>query len=200
MTTNVKLTAMTEPKNARVVLGFGPQSADFFSQATELCGNDAVIDPDVARMAGATFAIGKKEHLAVLRKRLEAGALQAEKAEHDGKLSDNAIRWLANGERGVSSNTIFTHLTGIDALYGWDPSHPHDPDDLYRCRLLLQQVPELRARLHEMATCSPVWARLVAHWDELCELMDAEAPDWPKRGSRAPKTYRRMRELIDGES
>lgn len=108
------------------------------------------------------------------------------------------IAWLAGGERGSSSNTMVTHLTGLDALGRWgDPkSYPHDPDDLHRCRLLLEQVPLLRLALPQMATCSPVWARLVAHWDELCGLMDSEAPHWRDGHGSAPKTYARMRALI----
>lgn len=111
-------------------------------------------------------------------------------------LSDAAIQWLALGERGVSSEAIFAKLTGIPVRdYRWLNTHPHDPDDLYRCRKLLEAVPEFRARLSEMATVSPVWAALVEHWDELCTLMDLEAPDWRMRGTWAPNTYQRMKIL-----
>ena len=37
-----------------VVLGFGPQPLNWFHNAMKSCGSDAVIDPDVARMAGVT--------------------------------------------------------------------------------------------------------------------------------------------------
>lgn len=112
----------------------------------------------------------------------------------------NLIQWLANGERGISSNTIVTHLTGINAMGQWGRrDHPHDPGDLSRCRLLLEQVPELRMPfVAHMATCSPVWAALTRAWDELCALMDEEAPHWRDGRGSAPKTYRRMSELIDG--
>jgi hypothetical protein len=105
------------------------------------------------------------------------------------------VEWLAGGERGISSNTMVTHLFGINALGDWPwPSHPHDPADLRRCRLLIQQVPEVGRELPRMATCSAEWAALVAHWDELCALLDKELRD-PRRS--APLTYRRMRELIE---
>ena len=113
------------------------------------------------------------------------------------RLSDNAIRWLANGERGLSSETIFTHLTGVDAIGdGW-ASHPLDPADLRRCRLLLEQCPELLADFPRMAQVSDVWRRLVHHWDELYALMDEEIPDWrkPPRGSSAPRLYAWMHEI-----
>lgn len=113
------------------------------------------------------------------------------------EVSNELITWLASGERGVSSNTMVTHLTGIPAE-NFMLSNPWDPDDLHRCRLLLEQVPELQPQLPRMATLSPQWAALVAHWQELCDLMDSEAPAWRGGMGRAPATYVRMRELLDG--
>ena len=113
-------------------------------------------------------------------------------------LSAAAIQWLANGERGLSSEQMFEHLSGVQALSGnwrkWAPHYPSDPDDLNRCRKLLEAVPELQ--IQRMADCSPVWAELVGRWDELCSLMDAEAPNWRNGTGSAPKTYALMGELI----
>ena len=39
-----------------VVLGFGSQEMDWLGKAAKVCGKGAVIDPDVARMAGANYA------------------------------------------------------------------------------------------------------------------------------------------------
>lgn len=113
-------------------------------------------------------------------------------------MQENLMRWLASGERGESSNTMVTHLTGIKAhgRYGRN-TEPSDPDDLNRCRKLLEQVPELQPLLPNMATCSGPWAQLVAHWQELCDLMDKEAPRWREGEGSAGKTYERMRALID---
>ena len=95
---------------------------------------------------------------------------------------------------------MFQHLTGVVALRdGWRGSHPHDPDDLNRCRKLLELVPELRPRIGEMASFSPEWGRLVARWDELCALMDEEAPRWREGVGRTPRTYELMQNLIRGE-
>lgn len=113
------------------------------------------------------------------------------------EVSNELIAWLASGKRGVSSNTMVTHLTGITAER-LPLSHPLDPDDLHRCRLLLEQVPELQPQLPRMATLSPQWAALVAHWQELCELMDREAPEWRAGRGKAPVTYARMRALLYG--
>ena len=110
------------------------------------------------------------------------------------ELPSGLIEWLASGERGTSSDTMVTHLFGVDALGRWSGSHPHDPADLRRCREFVARVPAVGALLPLMANCSPEWGALVAHWPELCALMDSELS-----GSRsAPKTYARMRQLIDG--
>jgi hypothetical protein len=180
-----------------VVLGFGPQPMDFFSKASKLCGKDAVLSNDVARMAGADFAAGSASALTSLRSRLEEGSLSAQKAETPG-LSIAACVWLANGRRGISSNTIFTHLTGIDALSGHPPSYPRDPSDLDRCIALLVQVPELRERFVNMMECSPEWARLVSHWDEIEKThLDEVGLGWTKAGS-ATKTYALMKRVLEG--
>ena len=93
--------------------------------------------------------------------------------------------WLISGNCGLSSMAMVTHITG----FGGGIEHPLDPDDLRRCRLLVERVPLIRHNLQKMATCSPVWARIVASWVELCALMDAEAPEWRNGIGSAPQTY-----------
>jgi len=111
-------------------------------------------------------------------------------------LSEQAISWLANGERGTSSNTICSHLSGMDCVGKWGGSHPLDPDDFRRCRLLLNQVPEFHARIGELRKISPVWDRLVSNWADLCDMMDSEFPAWREGGrGSCPKTFKLMQEL-----
>ena len=113
-------------------------------------------------------------------------------------LPDDAQAWLRNGERGLSSEATFGHLTGLHLLHemwGNAPT-PVDPADFRRCEMLLCRVPEFRARLGEMREASDLWAKLVDAWDELCGLMDAEAPGWRGEGYwSAPKTFDRMQEI-----
>ena len=111
-------------------------------------------------------------------------------------ITDGMIQWLANGRRGVSSETIFTHLTGVDARGSYPLDYPHDPSDLMRCERLLRQCPELRAKMHRMGELSPVWQQLVAEWDSLVALVINEAPSWMDGKGSAPKAYKRMREII----
>lgn len=178
-----------------VVLGFGPQAMDWLSKASKICGNTAVIDPDVARMAGANMAAGTPEALADLRKRLEPSALQG--IEERLTRFPGAARWLAVGERGMSSEALFTRLSGIEVDDDASHLHPADPDDFRRCRLMLESVPALASRLQIASDLSATWAALIAAWPELCGLMDEESPDWrsPTRTSRANRLYERMREL-----
>jgi len=114
-------------------------------------------------------------------------------------ITHDMIEWLANGWRGVSSNTIFTTLTGMDALGSWRGSHPLDPDDFRRCVILLEQCPALKAEFHRMAEVSEPWKKLVENYDRLVALMDEECAgvDWRERNSRwsAPKTYELMKEF-----
>lgn len=102
----------------------------------------------------------------------------------------DVVRWLAFGERGVSSETIVSQLTGLQVR---SLSHPHDPDDLRRCVLMLDACPSLAARIGEMRSASPEWAALVDVWSELVESLRSETA----AGRQAPITYALMRKAID---
>jgi hypothetical protein len=188
---------MTNETQGTVVLAFGPQPMDIFARAIKTCGKSAVVDQDVARMAGAMMACGDRQALDALRAKLESGALDAQR-QQTPLLSEAASKWLAHGSRGISSNTMFSVLTGVDALGGRHGSHPHDPDDLDRCLRLLAAVPELRAKLPLMAKQSPEWAALVEHWQAIEQShLDEVGLGWTKARS-APKTYVLMRSVIEG--
>lgn len=117
-------------------LVFGAMPADAFSMFAKKIGRGGVLDTDLARMAGADFAFGKQQACAALKAKLASGA-EARAAQEHPSLPIEATRWLASGERGASSDAIFYQLTGVAT--GDKTSHPHDPADLRRCRLLLEQ-------------------------------------------------------------
>lgn len=192
---------MSTEQNGIVILAFGPQPMEFLGKAAKTCGQAAVICPDAARMAGANFAVGPRPLLDALRKRLEAGSLQAVTSASPG-LSANAAQWLANGERGMSSEALFFRLTGMDGS-GFDrTAHPYDPDDFRRCRLMLEACPELLIKLQDAADLSPQWAALIDCWATLYETMDAETPNWRSPhgdGQFAHKTYSLIKQAIGRE-
>lgn len=90
--------------------------------------------------------------------------------------------WLQTGDRGVSSETIFSVLSGVKIARKC--GHPYDPADFFRCYQLLKAVPAWRARIGEMANVSQVWVILVENWDELevlaieCEKMKFRDKEW----------------------
>ncbi len=113
-------------------------------------------------------------------------------------IPEKALEWLTHGERGVSSQVIFSQLTGLNITrdHGPYPDHPADPDDLGRCIRLLDFVPEFKPRFGEMSARSAVWARLVESWDELTALLEMEVPGWKDgRHGATPATYKRMKDL-----
>jgi hypothetical protein len=115
------------------------------------------------------------------------------------EMPSTAAQWLATGERGISSEAILSTLTGLPmkSAHGFG-NHPHDPDDFKRCEMLLRAVPEFRERLGEMAAVSPVWAGLVARWDEIAALAELEIPGlFEGRQGSAPLTYMLMRKIIE---
>lgn len=150
----------------------------------KLVPEDSVIDPDAARVFGCNFAFGPEAELKALRDAQTPALEQQIKASNPG-LSEAATKWLAGGERGVSSNTIFEVLTGIKATNDRGRCHPWDPADFRRCELLLEQVPELRGQFHRMSGVSPQWEALVEAWYRIVAALNNEDPEWREgRGGR----------------
>lgn len=102
--------------------------------------------------------------------------------------ADKAMKWRHGGDVGTSSLTIWSVMT--DTPSGGRYDIPHDPDDFGRCHRLLEQFPEWRPRLGEVARLFKKWQPLVDSWDELTALYLKELPS-----GRAPKLYDRMKQL-----
>jgi hypothetical protein len=189
-------TIITRRENC--ILVEGSLSPEMLMSLTKEAPKGAVISPDVARLAGASWAIGRPVDLDALRAKL---ADDKPRPNIKG-LSDGAAEWMAVGHHGLSSATLFFHATGVRPGYLRDRNtpvdHPHDPSDLNRCLLLIDMAPEIGTKLPVMRDVSPQWAVLVAHWDDLVTTFNDEAgPDWSKAKS-APRTYAMMRGLLDG--
>jgi hypothetical protein len=107
-------------------------------------------------------------------------------------LETNVLHWFATGETGISSKAMACAVCGIepDKLHAVFGNHPGDPDDFKRCVKFLIAVPEAREHMDKVAALSPVWAALVANWDELEALFHEEYPT-----KRTPKLYARMEQL-----
>lgn len=110
-----------------------------------------------------------------------------------GSVGDSPeVRWLAGGDTGTSSITIWSVMTGCSMPRGRRPSVPHDPDDFGRCHPLLELFPAWRERLPEVGARHPDWAGLVGAWDELTALYLEELPS-----GRAPRLWARMQALLN---
>ena len=108
-------------------------------------------------------------------------------------MKDKVLNWIGMGRVGASSKAMALHLCG----YPCDGSFPYDTDDLNRCLLFLEAVPEARALLPNMATLNKTWASLVKNWDEIeASFLEEVGLDWCKANS-APKTYKLMKQAID---
>jgi hypothetical protein len=159
----------------------------------------AIVSPALAMKMGVNFAFGLESDICALMTKIRPDLeRQVKRTPGVTGLSEAACKWLAGGERGISSNTIFTHLTGFDALQGWSGDVPHDPADVRRCRLLLERCPEFVPLFPKMAEKSKKWAALVRDWDAICLTMDAEVPNWRDGKSRTPatRTYQLIKAAI----
>lgn len=106
------------------------------------------------------------------------------------------LEWLANGETGLSSETMaFWIGFGVLKKIGRH-HHPHDPADFDRCLRLLDAVPEMRPHLAKMAYVSDAWKKLVERWHDIeRQHLKEVGLGWTKALS-APKTYALMKSVL----
>jgi len=150
----------------------------------------------MARMLDATAVIGTPAALARLRLRETPAAIERVRAQLGRaalRLDPQSLRWLAAGEQGPASLSLFVLLTCVRPRHYRQrvPVLPRDAGAFRRCRLLIEQVPALRHALPLLAqrTAEPgvaEWAALAQAWDDLCAQMDHEAPDWRQGPVEAP--------------
>ncbi len=171
------------------VIVYGSFPIDIMSAIVKLVPKNAVMDTHVARLLGATIVGGLEHDLDALAK--DPGVLAEARARSERELAGQnlpagALEWHATGRRGLSSNAIFHHLLGLPME---DKSAvPSDASDFARCRRLLEQVPDLVAKLPAMADLSPAWAAMVKNWDVIASTMDRECPQWREHLGPCPET------------
>jgi hypothetical protein len=95
--------------------------------------------------------------------------------------------WFCTGEVGASSKAMAACIGGAED----GTSHPFDPDDLRRCVLFLQAVPEARQHMPKVRELSAQWAKLVDNWDELEKTLLEEMA-----GGRGRQTWDLMKKVL----
>lgn len=174
------------------VLVFGAVPTLAFGDLMKLAPNKSVVDTQLAHVAGCSMAIGLPEDAKKLIVEMAPDPLQRARLSYAGTgLTEAAIKWLALGQRDACSGAMFLGITGVKPydMAGSALAYPLDPDDFKRCRLLVEQVPEIAARLEAVSSVSPIWQQIVDSWYSLCDTMDSESPNWRSGKVHAPMTH-----------
>lgn len=100
------------------------------------------------------------------------------------RLPLRAANWILQGETGLSSEAIHSHMTE-DSSSDERPA-PRDLDDLRRCILLMQHVPEWMDRIEEMRVHSE-WSILAGRFKEACDAYLSESPNLDGPSPRAAR-------------
>lgn len=84
------------------------------------------------------------------------------------------LRWLLDGERGMSSESLVRASLGMPGPY----SYPHDWGDFRRCERMMREVPSIRSAAMAAAKSEmgAVWRALASEWDELVD--SARVDQW----------------------
>lgn len=110
---------------------------------------------------------------------------------------DQAKLWLVIGERCDASETIFSVCSGSAGNDVAGDDIPRTLEDLRRCRLLLEQCPGMKSKLHRVGHLSKQWAEIISFWDDLCMVQELEDPDWRDKAGKAPKTTLMLKTIIE---
>lgn len=172
---------------------------------------DGVLDPCLARWAGATLAMRSKDEQAI-RVRLgfqERYRKHIERIVADHSIDPGVSDWLAGDHVGTSSLAILfglTSLTPRDVFWGNSEvsgssftATPSDPSDFRRCLFLLDAAPSLASQLWSMCAVSHGWAKLVRRWDHITQTFERECPDWRNGFESAPETYNLLRAMKEAD-
>jgi len=106
-----------------------------------------------------------------------------------------ALNWIVGGDTGMPALGIWAHMVGAAMTFH---EHPQDATELAQCLRLLDQVPEWRGRMPEMARYSRGWRSIIPALDALTATLRSESdPEWGCRVS-APQTAAMLRSILVG--
>lgn len=179
------------------ILFAGPIPARLLNACSTLFP-DGFVSPRLARLSGATVAVGTEagiERLCDFYRPLYLERMRRFSEAHG--LPDSAAKWLSSDDVGSSALALFFHLTGIEPPgYSDQAAHPYDLADFRRCRLVIEALPGYEPDFQKMASVSEEWASLVSDWSLICSSMDHEVPDWRDGLSDAPDTGKLLRKAL----
>jgi hypothetical protein len=112
-----------------------------------------------------------------------------------GEAQMTPIEWIANGEIGTSSKTMWCAIMGVPCD-GADV--PHDPDDFVRCFKLILGVDGWNTKdiLARVVRAYPWWKPYIDAWDGLCDLCRKMLAA-SKPYNYAPRAYHAMSHRMD---
>lgn len=129
-------------------------------------------DIDTAYMASADFVAGRPQDIYQLRQELKSESMRRLKAflqDISDRLSQEAMEWLAWGNKCASSASAFYISTGImppayqSSLIYNEPYHPKNSADIHRFIILESEVPEVREKLENIRESSKGWCAVVSN-------------------------------------
>lgn len=124
------------------------------------CGGEFVIKYPI----GIKEMVEKTNAFETLHKDCEQ-TYEEPKIDMSKEIIVRAYQWVAIGETGLSSKTMWNCFMDVEDDY--PINHPHDMSDFNRCYKLLEALPEWKSQMSKLKRLSPVWERLVLNWDIL---------------------------------
>jgi hypothetical protein len=139
--------------------------------------SDEVIDAGIAHHYNT---MGYRLHVVMAICTADGSKLWCKEIEDELADYPPALRWWSSTDVGRSSAAIFhvfcpEHLKLVSRTFSQGDT-PKDAADFHRCKRLLQQFPDWRNRLNEVAAFYPktAWLEIVDRWSELEQASDED--------------------------
>jgi len=181
----------------------GPESAsvdlDAMSEAVGL-QSGWICSPSHAARLGALAVCGTPNALWGMEvSGLKAGQQVQKNIEsaREMGMGEDELAWLDGYHRTDESNTLFSYLTGCNVLNGQKQCFPEDEFGFVSCVALLESVTALQNSWAQIGELNEQWSVLVAAWDALEALLNAENSEWRRtRNQELPRLRASIRRLI----
>lgn len=98
------------------------------------------------------------------------------------------LEWLASGDTGISSETMFSAITGVPVQRN---DVPHDIGDFGRCHRMLKAT-NLRDQIGKVVEKFPSWTPYIDCWIELENLYE-ECRKWEKLSQEEQKAMKKKK-------
>ena len=103
-------------------------------------------------------------------------------------MKQSQLQWIVSGDTGISSETMWAAINGVENHW---KGVPHDPSDFGRCYRYVNTCCITREQMEIVKIYHPPFTPFIDNWDNICKLYESE------QHGRMVKTYDYIKSLLE---